>query len=270
MKYLLKNAQLGHVDDIYGYFRNGVRGGFTETTPNNDGTYTDLLYNRKFFGTGLYYMEKDPRNGNEIGFRLLHEDPTPVVFPIQDWSQGSARVINVTGTSVTECDLDGNETTVRYNKYVNEHYENGMELYYNEPGQEGYCEYKTYAEYIELAHPLQGFDTLTRVVHGVSYNQPDVFYNGETTRTTVMCMTNSGSTEIEVHTTFGGFCYFKPEDMQAWGEIARELNPQWNRCIIDCFGEDGRDLGTFQNGFFIPVGTKAIYLTYYFHWDDIK
>ena len=268
MKYILKNAETSHVEDLYGYYDFWMNENFMEVVPTgNNGIYTDKKYNRKFFGTGLYYMETDPSTYREIGYRLLHKTDAQVVFPISKWTPQTGQIVEfVTGTSVVECDLDGNETSMVYYLYENEYDE--LCLYYREnPGQQ-YCQYKTRARDLKLLKPISECDYITSIVPGVTYNEPVVAYNGKVTDVVVRCATVGGEPIITAFTIPTHFCYFKQEDVEEWYNEANQVIP-FPSTRIYCYDEEGVLIpgpghnDSFGNGFYIPGGTKEIVFEFY-------
>lgn len=271
MKYILKNAETEHINDMYGYYGRYNYGDFVEVTPNGDGTYTDLKYNRKFFGDGLYASDND--DGMMVGYRLLHETGNEATFPIGEWRSGDQGWKQypkmVTGTTVIECTLDGEETSTMYYMHVNTDYgDEYITLYYMNVGAEGFCENKGEAERIKLIKPIQENDYITSIVPGVTYNGQKVAYNGTAINVSVTCFSLGGDPIISAYTNPTDFCYFKPEDIAIWDAIATE-RMQWNAKQIYCYDKEGNPLRPqdgrerFSNGFFAPEGTKNITLSYY-------
>jgi hypothetical protein len=269
MKYILKNAETEHINDMYGYYGAYSHGDFVEVTPNGDGTYTDLMHNRKFFGDGLYMEERE--GGEFIGYRLLHETGNEAMFPIGEWRSGDQGWKQypkmVSGTTVVECTLDGEETSTMYYMHVNTEYDY-ITLYYMNVGAEGFCENKSEAEHLKMIQPIQEKDYITSVVPGVTYNGQKVAYNGRNVETVVRCFSVGGDPIITSYTISTDFCYFKPADIAAWDAIASE-RMQWNAKGIKCFDKDYNEIrpqgshGHFNNGFFMPEGTRYVEFSYF-------
>ena len=264
MRNILKNAETEHIDDLYGYFGEwNPNTNFAKIVPNGDGTYMDMMFNRKFFGDGLYYIEW--ADGREVGYRLLHETGPNVVFHMQTWSSGRPRIIEATGEEVIECDLDGNETATRYIKYVEEG--DYITLFYPEDNPSGYCDVFSSASYIKVIKPISETEFLASIVPGVTYDGENVTYNVKTTQASVIVTPNGEESQVlEEFPYYSDFCYFEDSQFEAWTEEASSI-PGWNAVRTNCYDwDDNRVSGKYglPNGFFITPDIKRIEIEFYF------
>lgn len=268
MKYILKNAETKRIDDVYGYYRYE---NFCQVTPNGDGTYTDITYNRKFFGDGQYI--EDWGQGRSLGFALLRKTDTQVTFMVHKWKDGAYRTFEVTGNTIIKCDENGDDTSEIYYTY------DGYGLYETTQGPEGYNDYVTSITYLRLLHPVSALDVLESIIPGVTYDGSKVTYNGDRTDIIVTVTPRGGETTVlGSSATYSDFCFMSNDEFNAWASAATESNAygakvqlgvqfgEWNRVGFFCYDENGRGIGEtrygYQNGFQIPKGTAYIILSF--------
>jgi hypothetical protein len=266
MKYILKNAETKRIDDVYGYYRYD---NFYQVTPNGDGTYTDITYNRKFFGSGQYI--EDWGQSGSLGFALLRKTDTQVTFMVHKWKDGDYRTFEVTGNTMIKCDENGDDTSTIYYMY------DDYGLYEPTQGPEGYNDYVTSIAYLTLIHPVSSFDVLDSIIPGVTYDGSGVTYNGNRTDIVVTVTPRGGETAIlGSSATYSDFCFMSNDEFNAWASAATESNADtgakvqlggdWNRVGFFCYNENGERIGEtqygYQNGFPIPKGTAYIELSF--------
>lgn len=270
MKYILKNAETTHINDLYGYYNYNV---FYQVTPNGDGTYTDITYNRKFFGSGPYI--EDWGQSGSLGFAFLRKTDTQVTFMVHKWKDGDYRTFEVTGNTIIKCDENGDDTSEIYYTY------DGYGLYETTQGAEGYNRYVTSITYLTLLHPVSSFDVLDSITPGVTYDGDSVTYNGNKTDIIVTVTQRGGDTTIlGSSATYSDFCFMSNDEFNAWASAATESNAygarvqlkaqlgEWNRVGFFCYDENGSSVGEtlygYRNGFLIPKGTAYIVLSFYY------
>lgn len=262
MKYILKNAETTHINDLYGYYNYD---NFYQVTPNGDGTYTDITYNRKFFGDGRYI--EDWGQSGSLGFAFLRKTDTQVTFMVHKWKDGAYRTFEVTGNTIIKCDENGDDTSEIYYTY------DDYGLYETTQGAEGYNRYVDSTKYLRLLHPVSAFDVLESITPGVTYDGDSVIYNGDKKVVDITIRPRNGDTAVLGNSfTYSNFYFMNKDEFDVWASAATESG-EWNCWGFLCYDENHNKIPRipgdypeyfFHNGFYIPSGTKYIELSFYY------
>lgn len=215
MRNVLKNGEVQHFDEVYGYYNNGFR----PVEDNGDGTYTDNLLDIGVIKSNAYHVSIQTYEGGEdkYGYTPLTIGNQAVDFTIREWNGEEYELETIHGNV---CEFDSGGTTQQ--GYVSIERMCLYEASSTTQDGQSYHSYLRYIDYFTVKKMCDAYDALVSIAPGVSYDGENVAYNGFSCRVEIYGCNRSVSDEpvfLSASTHYGQYLRATADDFTAYGQL---------------------------------------------------
>ena len=270
MRNVLKNGDVQHFDEVYGYYNTHYGDGLHPVEDNGDGTYTDNLVDIGVIKSNAYHVPiqtyEDGRD--KYGFAPLTIGNQEVDFTIREWNGEEYELETIHGNV---CEFDSGGTTQQ--GYVSIERLCLYEASSTTQDGQSYHSYVNSIYYFTVKKMCDAYDALVSIAPGVSYDGENVAYNGFACRVEIYGYNRDTgeSVFLSASTHYGQYLRATADDFTAYGQLYPGSGDIWLE--YQFYDADGNGFSYDQYGNKKELDTSMRFRdgqTGYFMTKDVK